>query len=501
MGWFFPNHAGADGDPIGHRYEAWYASALDAASDLDRRAGELRDKTRAFSDELAASGPPWLGAECGAQLTTLVASSWWSRDGRFAIWEGTGTCGLQTMDISAYGSHAVALLFPELERSQLALSAAFQLTCESPLYHDYLLAVPDNRAAWESLPAAERSDEAVVAKTGIDVAGRIPHYFPGTLARIDAYHMLEHAPEFALQVLRDALWIGDMSEAARLWRNVVAAMRHQLSLDPAGIGLPYHYPRGPFPWISFTTYDTWEFHGYSSYVSGAHIAALDATRRLAELLGEDPKPWARALDRARASMEELLWDEEHGYYICWRDPPTGRADACCMADQLFGQWWANLCGLEPILDRGRIRRTLSTILRLCWKGSDEGLVNGACLDGRRPSLEGLIEFPNGGSWAVGSQADRPWTGTEYAVASLLIQEGMVDEGLAVAEAVHDRYVSAGNPFSHVEAGPHYYRALSVWTVLTALQGLRLDGTSVRTSPHPLALGSVVVVPGRPLGHA
>ncbi|MDH7603259.1 MAG: hypothetical protein QHI38_14065, partial [Armatimonadota bacterium] len=72
------------------------------------------------------------------------------------------------------------------------------------------------------------------------------------------------------------------------------------------------------------------------------------------------------------------------------------------------------------------------------------------------------------------QADAPWTGIEYTVASLLIDYGLVSEGLALVRDIHDRYLRAGRFWSHVECGSHYYRAMSSWSVMLALSGFRWD---------------------------
>ena len=58
----------------------------------------------------------------------------------------------------------------------------------------------------------------------------------------------------------------------------------------------------------------------------------------------------------------------------------------------------------------------------------------------------------------------------------MIYEGMIDEGLAVTRAVHDRYnPSKHNPWNEIECGDHYARALASWGILTALEDYYYDG--------------------------
>ena len=87
-------------------------------------------------------------------------------------------------------------------------------------------------------------------------------------------------------------------------------------------------------------------------------------------------------------------------------------------------------------------------------------------------------------------ADEVWSGQEYSTAALMIQRGLVDEGLRIVKAISDRYdgrlrtkVSrhncaaldgGGNPFGDDECGKWYARGMSNWSVLLALQGFSYD---------------------------
>ena len=72
--------------------------------------------------------------------------------------------------------------------------------------------------------------------------------------------------------------------------------------------------------------------------------------------------------------------------------------------------------------------------------------------------------------------DEVWTGIEYQVAGHMIWVGMVEQGLALMRAVHDRYQpSKRNPYNEVECGDHYSRALASWGAYLALCGFEYDG--------------------------
>src|SRR5579862_8660605 len=55
---------------------------------------------------------------------------------------------------------------------------------------------------------------------------------------------------------------------------------------------------------------------------------------------------------------------------------------------------------------------------------------------------------------------------------------MVEEGLSICKAVHQRYDPVKrNPYNEVECSDHYSRAMASWGVFTALSGFEYDGPS------------------------
>jgi hypothetical protein len=72
------------------------------------------------------------------------------------------------------------------------------------------------------------------------------------------------------------------------------------------------------------------------------------------------------------------------------------------------------------------------------------------------------------------QGEGNWTGIEYASAAMMIDQGMVDQGVNVVKAVNQRYLRAGRFFNHEECGPHYYRPMSIWATFLAASGFKVD---------------------------
>lgn len=505
--WYFPNHLALRGaDDLGHAYENWFTDASDVAGYVAERLEDLRTRTDAFRQALyGGTLPDWLADAVNAQLTTFFKSSFYVRDGRFGIWEGLGCCGLQTLDVTYYGSFPIVVLFPELEKAQMRMTAAFQLTRESPRYEEYFLAFPRNKAAFQERLAADPSlatDRArrlevyreIAAQTGYDAVGRIPHFFPGSFATVDAYHMIDLMPKFALLVYRDYVWTGDREYLEEMWPHVRAAIDHNIGQDEQRVGLPYHYGNEAtdIP-ISSQTYDVWDFLGYSAYVCSIWLASLRAAEAMARQVGDEEyaAKMAALFARAQVKMEELLWNGE--YYDLWNDPLRGQRNEYCMADQLSGEWYVNALALAEILPADHIRSALAAVNRYN-RLPERGLVNGVLPEGKQATwAEAVFGLPRN------LQSDTPWTGTEYAVASLFIQEGLVEEGLGIARDVYDRHQRLGLTWNHYECGSHYYRAMAIWAVLQSLQGLQWDAVAGRLTLAPALDGqkhrSLVAVPG------
>jgi non-lysosomal glucosylceramidase len=84
----------------------------------------------------------------------------------------------------------------------------------------------------------------------------------------------------------------------------------------------------------------------------------------------------------------------------------------------------------------------------------------------------LCSWPRGGRPTLPfPYADEVWTGIEYQVASHLIAEGLVAEGLAMVKAVRARYDGLKrNPWNEYECGNYYARAMASWALLIACSG-------------------------------
>ena len=79
-------------------------------------------------------------------------------------------------------------------------------------------------------------------------------------------------------------------------------------------------------------------------------------------------------------------------------------------------------------------------------------------------------------------------GFEYQAAGHMIWEGMVQEGLAVTRAIHDRYhPSRRNPWNEVECGDHYARSMASYGVFLAACGYEYHGPKRSSGLCPAAV--------------
>lgn len=421
LAWHFPCFIDAEKIDLGRMYAHRFASAQDVASHVAANLADVKKKTAAFRDVFYRSTlPNWLMDAINAQFTTLFKSSWWTKDGTFAIWEGLGCCGLQTVDVAYYGSVALIALFPDLAKQAMRLSARHQ-----------------------------------------NPSGRIPHFFPGTFEYPDAYHMIDLMPKFTLMVWRDYLWTGDRAYLNEMWPRVRAATEHNRALDRNGDFVCDNHGIDQ-------SYDGWEFEGTSSYVGLINAAGFKAAAKMAVLCGEPElaEDYQRLAAIGAASLDRLLWNGE--YFDLFYDIATDVRDTCCMSDQVNGQWFADLIELGSLLPDVKIESALKAIYAHNRKG--DHLRNGV--------------WPRGGEPDHGGQWTAVWTGTEYMVAAHMVARGLVDEGLSAAKAVYDRYAKDGRTWNHGECGDHYYRPLVALAILYAAQGFHYSAVEGRLTLAP-----------------
>jgi uncharacterized protein (DUF608 family) len=524
LSWYFPNFYDDIGNYLGHYYETIFNSSKDVIDYVVKNINYLYTYTRKFYDILYnTSIDKWLIDLIASQLTTMLKSTFYTRDGIFGVWEGYGCCGHNTTDVAFYGSIMILQMFPDLEKKWIEYQAQWQLKPDMwPYYEAFALAIPENAIMFKEMIKKDPSiatdlkkfKEAVrevVKTTGKNPSGRVMHFFIGSFKRPDTYDRPDMNPEYILMAIRDALWLGDKELLIKLWSNLKEAIDVILRThDPTGDKLLYHYtPAGYeairqsiakhvtlfpassiysqilaslgagytfFP-ISVQTFDTWSFIGFASFTSILWLASLKAMLDVSSIVGDTAyrEYVARLYQEAREKALKYLWNGE--YLDLWYDPISGKRDRGCSSSQIDGQMFMSLLlDMGYVVDKEKVLSILKAIYRYNFKG-EEGLINGSYPGMPRPAFAGDMSFPNdtGLIYAIGSQIDTPWTGIEFEVAAHMIYEDMVKEAIDILKSIHERYARYGEYWNHIECGGHYYRAMDSWLVLMAIERLFYNG--------------------------
>jgi uncharacterized protein (DUF608 family) len=439
---------------LGNRYNHRFASATDVVMHVGQRRDELTQLTRLARDTFHDTTLPFPLIDAITSQMSICRSPtcFWVEDGNFYGFEGGhgastprsaltgGSCPLNCTHVWNY-EMALARLFPDLERTMRDTEWHVQQHPSGYLPHRVLLPTYLPRP-W-----------------GRPIGGPANPALDGLLGGI-------------LKTYREYLACGDDAWLARACPAVNRALDHLWTAhDPERSGVI----DGEQP----NTYDI-SIHGANSFIGTLYLAALRAVEEIARRLGDDNLAAAcrTVFERGREQIERRLWNGE--YYVQevdFTEHPEQNWGAGCHSDQLLGQWWAHLLGLGHLLDPDRVRSAAVAIATHNFRESFEG----HCQQPRAFATDedqGLVvcTWPRGERPAVPTQySDEVWTGLEYEVAALLLQEGESERALRIVEAVRARYDGRKqNPWNDIECGDHYVRAMASWSLLEAASGYAYD---------------------------
>jgi non-lysosomal glucosylceramidase len=463
--WHFPNRfadfdrfgdhvpAGQRAAWIGNQYATRFTGAADVVAYYAAHRAGLLARTRSWHDAVYHSNLPGVVADVIGAQASLVRSptTFRTADGRFYGFEGVlgestlnwngnvgGSCPLNCTHVWNY-AQAVARLFPGLERSM-------------------------RETDWEVLQAPD---------------GHLPHrvLLPAGGPQLHGAAMIGGPDRPALDgmlgtVLKTYREVRQGAGAAWLDRYLPNARRLMgyvtRTWDTGGTGVL----RGDQP----VTHDI-SLTGPNMFVGGLWLAALRAMQEMTARSGAagEADGFARRFREASRNYDELLWNGE--YYSQKAGADAFDFGDGCLADQLFGQWWAHQLDLGHILPAEHVRTALAAIVRHNFRVGFRGFEHGyrVFADGDDAGLL-VCTWPRGGRPAVPIRyADEVWTGTEYQVAAHCLLEGMTEEGMRLLCAVRARYDGdRRNPYNEIECGDHYARAMAGFSVLEAYTGASYD---------------------------
>ena len=465
IAWHFPNYY-AEYDKnlaqyrLGRMYSNWFRDSGAVAEYMAANYERLAKETRLFRDTFYDSSLPyWFLDRISSQASTLTSQvCLWIEDGTFHAFEGAGCCPMNCTHVWNY-EQSLAHLFPDLERNMRHTDLKVQQEPSGAVRHRTVLPL--------SLPRG----------TGPFVDGHL-----GTI--------LKSYREYRLSA--DDKWLGEM------WPNIKLAMDFVIrDWDPNADGVLVNE--------QWNTYDA-AMYGPNTFIGTLYLAALRAAEEMAKVQGDSESAgrYRSIFETGKQRLDSVLWNGEYYIHIDekkeaqevadapWltEDWPEEKADpnvnrpygTGCHADQLLGQWWANILDLGYLLPQDRVRTTLDSILKYDWRwdfgsvpqqrvfasSGDRGLLNCTWPSGGRPEHATLY-------------SDEAWTGIEYEVAGLMIYEGKVKDAYQIVKAASDRYNGVPNPpfkrnpWNEIECGEHYARAMSSWAMLLAAQGISYCG--------------------------
>jgi len=354
-----------------------------------------------------------------------------------------------TLDVRFYGSMPLAKFWPELDKQELR---QFADTVPQDLTDKYLWNWKTQHT--QALQFRVRKAKGAVPHD-LGVPEEDPFVQPNQFSWQNTSDWKDLNSKFVLMLYRDYVFTGKKDQAflRYTWPAVQEALEHLRQYDRDGDGVPENegYPD--------QTYDEWVVKGESAYCGGLWLGALRAAEEIARALGDTAavSKYHDLFTKSQASFVKKLWNGEYFRY----DTASEYRDNI-QADQLAGQWYANMTGLGDLVPHDMQRKALKRIFDfnvMKFANGEMGAVNGMGADGT------IIR--------TNEQVKEVWTGTTFGLAALMLSEGMKDEGFRTAWGVyHVTYETKGYWFRTPEAweiegnyrASMYMRPAAIWAM-------------------------------------
>ena len=446
----------------------WGNSSESARYALDRYQ-ELYRKTLEFKDALFSSTLPAAALDAVSANLSVMKSPTVVRltDGTLYGFEGShcrsGCCEGSCTHVWNY-SQSIPFLFPGLERSMRDIDYAHNMNSKGAMR--FRLA----------LPVGVEVDEAALGVDHPCADGQ----FGGVM-----------------RVYRDWKISGDNGWLRDIWPKVKRSIEfawhpenaEKWDPDKSGIlqGRQHH------------TLDV-DLFGPASWTSGFYLGALKAGAEMAEFLGDETtaREFIDIFETGREYLNRELFNGEYyhqridlhdksilndysngDYYWSERFEEIAlQIGDGCEIDQTLAQFHASLYGLGAIYDPNQHETALRSLFKNNFKSRMRDHNNTRNIFSLND--EGALIIC---TWPEGSYhpkiplaySSENQGGYEYAAAVQMIQVGMIDEGMAIVEAIRDRYDGAKrNPWNEFECGSNYARNMVTYSMLNAFSGFEFD---------------------------
>jgi uncharacterized protein (DUF608 family) len=448
-------------------YSSQWRNAREVAEYVHRNYTSLRERTVAFQNALLGSTLPAEVLDAVSANLAILKSPTILRqaNGNLWGWEGCftqgGCCDGTCTHVWNY-AQALPNLFPQLERTLRELE--YKRSMDEHGHVTFRSALPDGPTKHDFHPAAD-----------------------GQLGGIMKLYRDWH-------VCGDTEWLKELYPLAK--RSLDYCIERWDPDHKGALFEPHH-----------NTYDI-EFWGPDGMCSTVYIGALSAMSAMAQALGHkaDQKAYAELAQRGADFIDKELFNGEYFQQkvqfkglrdtsfldliggkkpdvegkemlqLLKKEGPRYQYGKGCLSDGVIGAWMASIYGITTPLSTPNIRKNLRSIHRYNFRRS---LVEHA--NAQRPGYAlgdeaGLLlcSWPHGGKPILPfPYSDEVWTGIEYQVATHLIAEGFIREGLEIVKAARSRYDGRiRNPWNEYECGSYYARAMASYALLGTLSGFR-----------------------------
>jgi non-lysosomal glucosylceramidase len=338
-----------------------------------------------------------------------------------------------TSDVAFYGSWALALHWPEIDKVQL------KVLCDSIVTNPMSVGRP-----------------APLGTCAHDVGGR------DTLWSIwndytyrDSTKWKDLNSKLVLMIYRDWLLTGktDTAFLQYCYPAIQAAMNKTKSEDTNNDGLPDSTGVDQ-------TYDNLGLTGDTSYCGSLFLAADEAASAIATQLGDTNQAttYNGWLKQGQATFESVLWNGSGNYYN------LDATDQRIMSDQLAGEWYAKALVLPAIVPSAHATAALQKVHDNNFDNFDNGqhgIVNVMLANGQVDT-------------SVPEQTSSVWVGVAWGAIATMVQEGLTQQASEAGQTMHDSIWKEGAYwFQTPEAWQtglqtprafYYMRPSSVWAV-------------------------------------
>ncbi|HEX3119886.1 MAG TPA: non-lysosomal glucosylceramidase [Candidatus Acidoferrum sp.] len=403
------------------------------------------------------SKPDWYRAMLFNELYTLTdGGTFWGRPqgsdkntpASFALLECFDYAYYGTLDVRFYASMPLLKFWPDIDKRVLR-EFADTVPREYPELGLWVAKTQETGA-----PVLHKRKLAGAVPHDLGVPEGDPFVLVNEPGWQDTNGWKDLNSKFVLMAYRDYVLTGktDKQFLNDVWPSMQIAMKYLEQYDHGG-GIPENsgYPD--------QTYDSWIVRGVSAYCGGLWLAALRASEETARTLGEPQKAdeYRAQFLKAQKTYIDKLWNGEYFRY----DEQSAYRDSI-QADQLAGQWYANMTGLGDLYPKNMQLSAAKKIFAtnvMKFGNGEMGAANGMAADGS-------IIRDN-------EQAQEVWVGTSFGLAALFLSEGLTKEAYHTAWGIHHVvYETKGYWFRTPEAwddtgnfrAPMYMRPAAVWAM-------------------------------------